>query len=49
MQHPNHRKPQVARVPVVVPGRYPNRVWAVDFHSDETVGGLLAKILNATD
>ena len=49
VQRPKHRKPKIARVPVVVRGQYPNHVWAIDFQFDETADGRPLKILNVTD
>ena len=49
VQRPKRRKPEIARVPVVVCCRYPNHVWAIDFQFDETADGRLVKILNVTD
>ena len=49
VQQPARRKPNIARVPVVVRGRYPNHVWAIDFQFDETTDGRPMKIVNVTD
>ena len=39
VQRPKRRKPKIARQSVVVRGRYPNHVWAIDFQFDETDDG----------
>lgn len=49
VQCPKRRKPKIARVPIVVRGRYPNHVWPIDFQFDETADGRPMKILNVTD
>ena len=46
---PKRHKPKIARVPVVIRGRYLNHVWAIDFQFDETADGRPVKILNVTD
>ena len=48
VQRPKRRKPKIARGPVVVRGRYPNQVWAINFHCDETADGRPVNILNVT-
>ena len=49
VQRPKRRKPKIARVLVVVRGRYPNHVWAIDFQFNETADGRPVNLLNITD
>ena len=49
VQHPKRGKPKIARVPVVVRGRYPNQMWTIDFQFDHTADGWTVMILNVTD
>jgi transposase InsO family protein len=49
VHRPKRRKPKIARQSVVVRGRYPNHVWAIDFQFDETADGRPVKIPNVTD